>query len=144
MPVSLAVRITLSLSFLAFLQSLQRFGGFWRCLSRKNTCSPIVQVKSFPQSIQPISASSKSGAAAKVAWLNSFRLFDTTFVLPRFDKFKKQAFSRYLCWKIDVFFRFRSNINLQRLLNFGGVFILKSRFNRYFETITISRQCQVL
>src|SRR5947209_8490303 len=51
-------------SFLACLHSLQRFGGFWSCLSRKKTCSPTVQLKSLLQSIQVIARSENSGASA--------------------------------------------------------------------------------
>src|ERR1700693_6307294 len=33
------------------LQALQRLGSFLNCLSKKNSCSPAVKIKSAPQSI---------------------------------------------------------------------------------------------
>src|SRR3712207_8070328 len=53
-PAACAAAMAASRSFLACLQGLQRLGSFFNPLSWKKTCSPAVQMKSSPQSIQPI------------------------------------------------------------------------------------------
>ena len=109
MPVSLALIIALSRSFLACLHSLQRFGGFCNPLSRKNICSPIVQTKLFPQSMQEMSVSVKSGSLAKVFRLNSLRLVGTDlitdYILPSIYCYENDD-----CWN-KVLVKYESGFN---------------------------------
>lgn len=66
-PVVWAASIADNLSFFIRLHALHRFGGFFRSLSRKNSCSPAVQMNSRAQSIHGIARSSKKDDLSRSA-----------------------------------------------------------------------------